>query len=52
MAETLVTNAQAHYGTTAERTAMVTTYLRHGATFEESDTPNIYKWDGSNWNIL
>ncbi len=52
MAQTLVTNAQAHYGTAAERAAMSTSGLRVGATFEESDTRITYKWDLSAWAII
>ncbi len=52
MTQSLVTNAQAHYGTAAVRAAMTTTGLRLGSTFQESDTRITYKWDLSAWAIV
>ena len=52
MTQSLVTNPQAHYGTAAVRAAMITTGLRLGSTFQESDTRITYKWDLSAWAII
>ena len=49
MAAVLISTVTRYIGTSAERTAMVTTDLRAGAEFEETDTGNTYKWDGAAW---
>ena len=43
------TYKQAYIGTAAERAAMVTTGIRLGSTFTESDTGLEYKWSGTAW---
>jgi hypothetical protein len=35
-----------------EVTALVTTYLLTGTTFLETDTDDMYQWDGSSWNVI
>jgi len=32
--------------------AVVTTYLKTGTSFLETDTDKIYQWDGDSWNLL
>ena len=49
MAVVLVTNTQEWIGTAAERAAMVTTGIKAGSTFTESDTGLEYKWSGAAW---
>ena len=33
-------------------TALVTTYLLTGTTFLETDTDDMYQWDGDSWNVV
>jgi len=33
-------------------TAVVTTYLKTGTSFLETDTDKVYQWDGDSWNLL
>ena len=32
--------------------AVVTTYLKTGTSFLETDTDKVYQWDGDSWNLL
>jgi hypothetical protein len=32
--------------------AVVTTYLKTGTSFLETDTDKIYQWDGTGWRLL
>jgi hypothetical protein len=49
LAEQIVTVTQDYIGTAAERGAMVTTNVKVGSIFEETDTGVKYKWSGSAW---
>jgi hypothetical protein len=51
LAVKLETMIKKYIGTSAERIAMVTTYVTIGSVFEETDTELVYKWNGSAWYI-
>jgi len=40
------------YGTNNERTGLTTTYLVTGTRFFESDTDDMWQWDGDSWNVM
>ena len=52
MAAILVTNIQKYIGTAADKAALVTTAVKAGATFFETDTQIEYIWNGSTWNAM
>ena len=39
-------------GTNSDRTGYTTTNLVAGLTFLETDTDDLYQWDGDSWNII
>ena len=39
-------------GTASDRSGATTTYLITGLTFLETDTDDLYQWDGDSWNII
>ena len=39
-------------GTNSDRTGYITTNLVAGLTFLETDTDDLYQWDGDSWNII
>ena len=52
MAEKLIRNKKEWIGTAAERVAMSTTGVQAGSTFYETDTSNVYIYDGLAWNLV
>jgi len=40
------------YGTTSERTSHSTSNLVAGLTFLETNTDDVYTWDGDSWNLV
>jgi len=39
-------------GTASDRSGLTTTYLLTGTTFLETDTDDLYQWDGDSWNVI
>ena len=39
-------------GLANDRTGLTTTYLLTGTTFLETDTDDMYQWDGDSWNVV
>ena len=39
-------------GLASDRTSLTTTYLLTGTTFLETDTDDLYQWDGDSWNVI
>jgi len=39
-------------GTASDRASLTTTYLLTGTTFLETDTDDLYQWDGDSWNVI
>ena len=39
-------------GTASDRASLTTTYLLTGTTFLETDTDDLYMWDGDSWNVI
>ena len=39
-------------GLASDRTSLTTTYLITGTTFLETDTDDLYQWDGDSWNVI
>ena len=39
-------------GTTNERTGLTTTYLIGGTRFFETNTDDMWQWDGDSWNVI
>ena len=39
-------------GTTNERTGLTTTYLLGGTRFFETNTDDMWQWDGDSWNVI
>ena len=39
-------------GTASDRASLTTTYLLTGTTFLETDTDDMYMWDGDSWNVI
>ena len=39
-------------GTASDRTGLTTTNLLTGTTFLETDTDDLYMWDGDSWNVI
>jgi len=39
-------------GVTNDRTGLTTTYLLTGTRFLETNTDDLYQWDGDSWNII
>ena len=39
-------------GLASDRASLTTTYLLTGTTFLETDTDDMYQWDGDSWNVI
>ena len=39
-------------GLANDRASLTTTYLLTGTTFLETDTDDLYQWDGDSWNVI
>ena len=39
-------------GLASDRASLTTTYLLTGTTFLETDTDDLYQWDGDSWNLI
>ena len=39
-------------GTASDRSGLTTTNLLTGTTFLETDTDDLYMWDGDSWNVI
>ena len=39
-------------GLANDRASLTTTYLLTGTTFLETDTDDMYQWDGDSWNVI
>jgi hypothetical protein len=39
-------------GEASDRASLTTTYLLTGTTFLETDTDDLYQWDGDSWNVI